>query len=227
MSNRKKLSEKNLKALWALSGGVCSNPSCNRNIIEDTNQHSLVIIGEQAHIIAHSADGPRSKNNLDRNIDVDSINNLILLCSSCHTLIDKAEKDFPLDLLTTWKQNHEDRIRSIFREKKFNNLNLLKNEIQKLLEENHYLFMQYGPHSKNAENLLSNTVEIWHAHIVENILPNNRKIINLIENNLDLWTNNFAFIKFKTHATAYERHFINPIESYQLFPTEFSEYINE
>ena len=59
MSNRKKLADKDLKALWARSAGICANPSCNRNIIESTTHHSLVVIGEQAHIIAHSEDGPR------------------------------------------------------------------------------------------------------------------------------------------------------------------------
>ena len=100
-------------------------------------------------------------------------------------------------------------------------------EVKKLLDENYYLFKQYGPSSEASQNLLSNAVELWHKHLVEDILPNNRKIINLIESNIELWTNHLAFIKMKAHVKAYEHHFINPTEKYQLFPTEFSEYINE
>lgn len=226
MSNRKKLADKDLKALWARSAGICANPSCNRNIIESTTYHSLVVIGEQAHIIAHSEDGPRGKKN-QLLVDVDSIANLILLCSSCHTLIDKAEQDFPIELLQEWKKEHEEKIQSIFKNKKFEDLNILKFEVKKLLDENYYLFKQYGPSSEASQNLLSNAVELWHKHLVEDILPNNRKIINLIESNIELWTNHLAFIKMKAHVKAYEHHFINPTEKYQLFPTEFSEYINE
>lgn len=114
MSNRKKLADKDLKALWARSAGICANPSCNRNIIESTTHHSLVVIGEQAHIIAHSEDGPRGKKN-QLLVDVDSIANLILLCSSCHTLIDKAEQDFPIELLQEWKRNMKKRFNRYLR----------------------------------------------------------------------------------------------------------------
>ncbi|RZG78268.1 HNH endonuclease signature motif containing protein [Acinetobacter sp. WCHAc060025] len=226
MAKRKKLADKDIKSLWALSAGICANPSCNRNIIESTINHSLVVIGEQAHIIAHSADGPR--NNQDRLInDVDSVENLILLCSTCHTLIDKAEQDYPIELLREWKNKHEEKVQTIFKDKKFDNLNSLKLEIKKILDENYYLFNQYGPRSEASQNLLSNTVELWHKHIIEDILPNNRKIINLIENNIELWTNNLVFIKMKAHVNAYEVHFSNPLENYQLFPIEFKEYIYE
>ncbi|MEO4176748.1 HNH endonuclease signature motif containing protein [Acinetobacter pittii] len=226
MSTRKKLADKDLKALWALSAGICANPSCNRNIIEPTINHSLIVIGEQAHIIAHSVDGPRGEQKQSIQ-NIDSIENLILLCSTCHTLIDKAEQDYPLELLREWKSKHENKVRSIFRDKKIKDLNTLKLEIKKILDENHYLYKEYGPSSEASKNLLSNTVELWHKHIVEDILPNNRKIINLIESNIELWTNHMVFIKMKAHVNAYEQHFINPIETYQLFPQEFSEYINE
>ncbi|KHF77228.1 HNH endonuclease signature motif containing protein [Acinetobacter vivianii] len=226
MTTRKKLADKDLKALWALSAGKCANPSCNRDLIESTTRHSLVVIGEQAHIIAHSIDGPRGEKN-QSNVNIDSPENLILLCSTCHTLIDKAEQDYPLEKLQDWKKEHENKVKSIFKDKKFENLKNLKLEIKKLLDENHYLFNEYGPSSEVAQNLLSNSVELWHKHIVEDILPNNRKIINLIETNIELWTNHLVFIKMKAHVNAYEQHFIKPIEKYQLFPIEFSEYINE
>ncbi len=222
MAKRKKLVDKDIKALWALSAGICANPSCHRNIIESTTHHSLIVVGEQAHIIAHSVDGPRGKHNQLIN-DVDSIDNFILLCSTCHTLIDKADKDFPIELLQEWKKKHEDKVKTIFKDKKIKNLATLKSEIKKLLEENHYLFQQYGPMSDASQNLLSNSIELWQKHIVENILPNNRKIINLIENNIELWTNNLVFIKMKAHVNAYEVHFSNPLENYQLFPIEFKE----
>ena len=176
MAKRKKLVDKDIKALWALSAGICANPSCHRNIIESTTHHSLIVVGEQAHIIAHSVDGPRGKHNQLIN-DVDSIDNFILLCSTCHTLIDKADKDFPIELLQEWKKKHEDKVKTIFKDKKIKNLATLKSEIKKLLEENHYLFQQYGPMSDASQNLLSNSIELWQKHIVENILPNNRKII--------------------------------------------------
>ncbi|WP_271183643.1 HNH endonuclease, partial [Novosphingobium resinovorum] len=61
------------------------------------------LTGEMAHIVARQAEGPRGDGVGGDN----SYENLILLCPTCHTRIDKAPNDFPVALLQKWKADHE------------------------------------------------------------------------------------------------------------------------
>lgn len=97
-----------LKRLFALSGCECANPSCtNKLIAKDYNS----ILGEICHIEAASPDGPRynPSQSDDQRRDFD---NLILLCESCHKIIDNKanEDDYPVELLKKWKKNHQEKI---------------------------------------------------------------------------------------------------------------------
>ncbi|MEE1083528.1 MAG: ABC-three component system protein [Paludibacteraceae bacterium] len=97
-----------LKRLFALSGCECANPSCNNKLIaKDYNS----ILGEICHIEAASSDGPRF-NPKQTNDERRSFDNLILLCESCHKIIDNKanEKDYPVELLKKWKKNHQEKI---------------------------------------------------------------------------------------------------------------------
>ncbi|MDP1769665.1 MAG: SAVED domain-containing protein [Nitrospirota bacterium] len=62
-----------------------------------------------AHIVAFSAGGARSDKKRSSK-DVNSIGNLMLLCSECHKLIDTHPEKYTTETLKQFKQNHEDRI---------------------------------------------------------------------------------------------------------------------
>ena len=96
--------------LFANSGGFCQNPSCNRNlfILFDDNE---IHIAEIAHIISVN-EGARKNNKLTAEEKGD-FDNLILLCPTCHTIIDKAEETFPVDLILRWKSEHEEKLEQI------------------------------------------------------------------------------------------------------------------
>lgn len=99
--------QNDLKRLFALSGCECANPSCsNKLIAKDYNS----ILGEICHIEAASSDGPRF-NPKQTNEERRSFDNLILLCESCHKIIDNKanEKDYPVELLKKWKKNHQEK----------------------------------------------------------------------------------------------------------------------
>ena len=77
------------KILFAKSGNVCAFPECDSPIIAEVGDESIPL-AQMAHMIAHSDDGPRSDLTLapkDRN----KASNLILLCPTHHTLVDKFE----------------------------------------------------------------------------------------------------------------------------------------
>src|ERR1700686_4129326 len=111
MKRSRTYSERSLKVLWGLSGGVCAFPGCTTPVIESSGEQGAIVIGEIAHILPNSDHGPRSPS-LD---DIDGrgdYGNLIVLCPTHHTLIDNEPLSYPESVLRTWKGVHELNIRS-------------------------------------------------------------------------------------------------------------------
>ncbi|OSI06913.1 hypothetical protein BWD08_10185 [Neisseria animaloris] len=176
-----------------------------------------------AHIIAKNADGPRG--NTDNEND-NTYDNLLLLCPNCHTKIDKTPDDYPFELLREWKRFVEEKYEEFISSVHFSNKNELKESIKKYLIENKISHDYLGPKSKTAQrNPNSNLSLQWQYKKLEVIIPNNKKIISIIEKNTSLLSPEELelFYIFKEHALAFERHQYSPIEDYPLFPKEFEE----
>lgn len=94
---------KDVKLLWGRSGNRCAIQDCR---IELSTSGDPNIIGEIAHIIAKNENGPRGKSKLDLN-KIDEFNNLILLCPTHHTMIDKDPSHWTIKKLHEIKENHE------------------------------------------------------------------------------------------------------------------------
>lgn len=97
------ISNKNIKLLWGKAAGHCSAPRCREDLTRYLAKSGDTVLGEMAHVIGRKPGAARS----DGAIVDDSYDNLILLCTNHHTLIDKASADYPADLLHTWKQDWE------------------------------------------------------------------------------------------------------------------------
>ena len=90
--NRLTVPQKEQKILFAKSGNRCAFPKCDKPVIVEVGNKSEPI-GEMAHMIAYSDDGPRSDAAFapeDRN----KASNLILLCPTHHTVVDKLEHQY-------------------------------------------------------------------------------------------------------------------------------------
>ena len=100
------------RAIWARSGGICARPGCGAVLYEDPVFFKTRPFGELAHNVAASPDGPRGNTKRSPQLS-DDPDNLVLLCPSCHTLVDKPgwQQDYPEALLAQWKQQHESTIR--------------------------------------------------------------------------------------------------------------------
>ena len=90
------ISQNDIKKLFSLSAGMCN--ICRLQLAEHD-----VLIGEMAHIIAKSPNGPRGNNYSPQ---INSYNNLILLCPNHHTETNDTEK-YTVDSLREMKQRHE------------------------------------------------------------------------------------------------------------------------
>lgn len=111
------ISSPNSKRLWARSGNQCAYPECYRQLTADMETYvksaghtEFVTLGEEAHIIAKNTNGPRGA---DRDLspkELDSYDNLILLCEEHHELIDSYNgRHWPVDSLLKMKRDHEHR----------------------------------------------------------------------------------------------------------------------
>jgi hypothetical protein len=108
MTARKAIPETTKLRLWVESAGRCEFKGCNTPVWHNGLTLSEGNFAEVAHIIGSSKDGPRGTDQSeDLQIDFD---NLMLLCQRCHKEIDDHPESYPVDLLRTWKQDHENRI---------------------------------------------------------------------------------------------------------------------
>jgi hypothetical protein len=104
------------KLLWGRAGNSCAMSTCRRNLapsIDPETGKTLaavgVILGEEAHIRSSKPDGPRHVAGYG-NFDV--YGNLVLLCPTHHTLIDKgAVEDWPIERIERIKSEHEEWVR--------------------------------------------------------------------------------------------------------------------
>lgn len=193
------------RKLWASSGGFCSIPNCHADLFPFFESGKITNIEELAHIIGQKKKGPRGDNPLSLT-ERDEFENIFLLCPTCHTIIDKNPKLYPDDTLKQWKANHEKSIANIFQVPKFETRDEAKKYLKPLLVENKAIFNKYGPHSKNAINNQMATELMWEKLAIQKILPNNRKIESVVEQNQELLEENEyeLFIEFKIHREGFE-----------------------
>jgi hypothetical protein len=96
---------RDIKLLWGRAASLCS--LCRRRLAEDKKSVTDTFhVGEQAHIVAEEREGPRGMSILTT-AERNSYHNLILLCPTCHTLIDNNVEDYPVEKLHMIKAEHE------------------------------------------------------------------------------------------------------------------------
>lgn len=92
-----------VKTLWGRAANRCSFPECR---IELTTKGDATLLGEMAHIIAETSNGPRGNTSISKD-QLDEYPNRILLCPTHHTEIDKNPGKWTVEKLKKIKQEHE------------------------------------------------------------------------------------------------------------------------
>lgn len=209
--------------LFAASSGYCQNPSCSNELFLNANGDTIHI-AEMAHVFAASERGPRANPQMTKS-ERGAFENLIMLCSNCHTMIDKAPDAFPDDLILSWKANHALRLRELFGVARYVKRSQARSAIEPLLSENYSLIQQYGPNSSEASNPESGAAEKWKRKMLSRILPNNRRIMTVLYENLHLLLDDEKRLLelFRQHTDDLVAfHIEGEKENASQFPPEFS-----
>ncbi|MYS20489.1 hypothetical protein GA0115240_120411 [Streptomyces sp. DvalAA-14] len=100
------------RKLTQRSGNICAFPECGLLLTaEGTQEDPVVVLGEIAHIVGESPNGPRGASPLSAE-ERNRYENLILLCNQHHQLIDSAGAlaTYTVERLQAMKETHEQRI---------------------------------------------------------------------------------------------------------------------
>jgi hypothetical protein len=220
------------RRLFADSGGFCANPICpSPYLFRELDLAEPPTIAEMAHVIAQSRAGPRGEEPL-RDEERDLFENLVLLCANCHKVVDdmKALGRYSVELMRRWKAEHGRRVRESFEAPEVGDRDELVRQVARLLRENGAVWEQYGPESDAADRLTSDVAEVWRREARDQILPNNRKILALIDRNERLLQSDELDVveRFRVHARAFARTQLGdpqvgaprfPAEMREIFPT--------
>lgn len=102
------------KLLWGRANNLCAFPGCSQELtvnLDDPESQVLgeagAVIGEEAHIRSGRIDGPRYDPAYLRD-QIDNYSNLILLCPTHHTMVDKdCGRGYNIEDLVEMRVHHE------------------------------------------------------------------------------------------------------------------------
>lgn len=222
------------KLIWANAAGRCAFLGCQARLCtQDAGGAAEYTIGEIAHICGERSGASRhdaTQTDEERN----GSGNLVLLCPNHHTEIDKpgAEKRYSVEVLRKMKTDHETYVAGRLDAQKFTSKADLAKVLHGLVAENHEVWKAYGPNSDVAKkHPESDAHGVWLSERLATIVPNNRQICHLADDNPGLFTaaDQALVARFKLHARAYEKWVLGEVtyEAVQPFPQEFANMIAE
>lgn len=99
------ISDRTRKILWGKSGNRCA--ICRKElVVESTPDDDESVVGDECHIISAQKNGPRY-NERYRQENIDTYQNLLLLCRVHHKMIDDQHETYMAELLLKIKETHE------------------------------------------------------------------------------------------------------------------------
>lgn len=145
--------------------GRCFNPECKTNLLPSGNSI--------AHI-AHISQWSDSKDH--------SLANLLLLCPSCHTKIDKVRTQWPETKLATWQPIRRQELESLCHSVR--TFAELRRAVRPIFRRNHAIFANYGPGGTGASE--GTRRELW-LRFEPELLANNQQVAMMLSSNRSLF----------------------------------------
>jgi hypothetical protein len=168
-------------------------------------------IAEMAHVIPHGNAGPRHEDRPAEPFEPDSFDNLILLCPTCHTKIDKDPDAYPRSVLLDWKHNHLANLALKQGIKAYDGRGQVRAAVIRIMAENKAIWERYAPEdgSQFEYDPESEASQAWSQRMRSVILPNHYRVQAIIQANLTLANDDErrAFAEYQEHVRGLsERH---------------------
>lgn len=172
-----------------------------------------------AHIFAASDDGPRGNSALSE-AERGAYENLILLCAICHTLIDKAPNDYPDTLIKRWKIDRADHLAALFGATHLPSRDAIHKAIEPLMTRNKVTLDTYGPNTSAKFNPESEAPAIWKRKVLGVIIPNNKRILAILDKNRDHMSNKetVTLEEFRQHTDDLTARHLEDVTGGRRFP---------
>lgn len=165
MAKRSSIPSITQRVLWSWSMGRCFNPECKSDLFPHGTS-----IGQFAHIDPWA----KSQDN--------SLANLLILCPSCHTLVDKDRTQWPNSELLRWQQVRKRELDSNFNS--VSTFEELRQKVNPLFRRNGAIFASYGPAKTDVSDEVRR--ELWMTFEPE-LLANNQQLATLLSSNRSLF----------------------------------------
>lgn len=183
-NGRPKLSQDQDRRLFAESAGTCL--ICSTPLFPDLpNPPRSISIAERAHVVAHSDEGPRADRAVSATKRSDP-SNIILLCPTCHTQVDKVPENYPIEDLLSRKAARGEAVAMVGGTPLFKTRADARKVVKEILEKNRIIFRNFGPDVADGSIASMEEAERWSRHVIEDIVPGNELIVAIVENNRPL-----------------------------------------
>lgn len=224
MADRKPISTETKLRLFSEAAGHCQHPDCLQPLFPAEmggDKH----IAEMAHVVPHGQMGPRHEERPSGEFEVDSFENLILLCPKCHTIIDKDPGGYARSTLLGWKSNHLAalaRKQGIFA---YDERAKVRGAVVAAMAENKAVWNELAPSDGSSFEYdpESETAKTWSQRVRSVILPNHFRIQAIIKANLHHMTEaeREIFARYQEHVRGLsERHVCGIAGSAIRYPKE-------
>jgi hypothetical protein len=155
--------DKDKKELCLKSGNRCAFPNCHRIlVVDDPINGNDSIVAVMAHIKGEKPGAARYDDSLPEK-ERNKYDNLILICPTCHKIIDDQENIYTIEKLYKIKQEHENWIFTLYEEETPKLTFVELAEVMRYISESEVSLQQsyevITPKEKILKNNLSSQVE--------------------------------------------------------------------
>jgi hypothetical protein len=224
MANRKQIPSETRFRLFSAAAGHCQRPDCLQPLFPPEmggDKH----IAEMAHVIPHGGTGPRHEVRPAGEFEADSFENLLLLCPTCHTIVDKDPDGYSRGTLLGWKSNHLAALAHRQGIRVYDERRQVREAVCAAMAENKAIWKELAPsHGSSFEHdPESEAAKTWVQRMRGVILPNHFRTQAIIKANLHHLTEaeRPTFAKYLEHVRGLaERHVCGVAGGAIRYPTE-------
>lgn len=202
MVDRKHISTEMKLRLFSAAAGHCQRPECLQPLFPAEmggDKH----IAEMAHVIPHGETGPRYEERPAGEFEADSFENLVLLCPTCHTIIDKDPDGYSRSTLLNWKSNHLAALAHRQGIRAYGERGQARDAVVAAMAENKAIWKEFAPSdgSRFEYDPESEAAKTWVQRMRCVILPNHFRIVAIIKANLHHLTEDErqTFARYQEH----------------------------